>query len=90
MNERDDNMSTILAVPCDTPIVLTKQQSERIRKQIDERRLTMESKEEIARRASLRKSNPNLRHFPNSNDIRIASEHAEITAISQYQSITSS
>ena len=43
---------------------------------------------DIAKRATLRKSNPNLRHIPNENDVRVASEHAELMAYHQYQTIT--
>ncbi|MCL2087740.1 MAG: hypothetical protein FWH05_09150 [Oscillospiraceae bacterium] len=45
--------------------------------------------EEIAKRAALIKVNPNLRHKPNKNDLRIASENAELMAEYQYQTIKS-
>lgn len=43
---------------------------------------------EIAKRAALRKTNPNLRHIPNENDVRVASEHAKLMVYHQYQTIT--
>jgi len=45
--------------------------------------------DEIAKRATLRKANPNLRHIPNENDVRIASEHTRLMIYHQYQTITS-
>ena len=42
---------------------------------------------DIARRAAARKADPNLRHVPNENDIRVASEHAALMACHQYQAI---
>ena len=43
---------------------------------------------EIAKRATLRKANPSLRHIPNENDVRIASEHTKLMIYHQYQTIT--
>ena len=42
---------------------------------------------DIARRATLRKANPNLRHAPNENDLQVASEHANLMIYHQYQTI---
>ena len=42
---------------------------------------------ELKTRANLRKSNPNLHHTPNKNDLRIASEHANLMVYHQYQAI---
>jgi len=43
---------------------------------------------EIAKRAALRKSDPNLRHVPTENDIRVVSEHTRLMIYPQYQTIT--
>ena len=43
---------------------------------------------EIAKRVALRKANPSLRHIPNENDMRIASEHTKLMIYHQYQTIT--
>ena len=45
------------------------------------------SLKEIAKRAEMRKTNPSLRHVPSENDLRIASEHAQIMVYHQYQTI---
>jgi hypothetical protein len=42
---------------------------------------------EIAKRAALVKSNPNLRHEPNDKDLLISSEHARLMSYPQYQTI---
>ena len=43
---------------------------------------------EIAKRATSRKANPNLRHIPNENDVSVASEHTKLMIYHQYQTIT--
>ena len=42
---------------------------------------------EIAKRVALRKNSPNLRHVPNENDVRVASEHTKLMIYHQYQTI---
>ena len=41
----------------------------------------------IALRSAARKANPNLRHEPNANDLKVASEHARLMAYPQYQAM---
>jgi len=41
----------------------------------------------IAERAAAIRANPKLRHTPNKNDLRVASEHAKIMTYHQYQTI---
>jgi len=47
------------------------------------------SRDEIAKRAALRKASPKLRHTPNASDLRVASDHAKIMIYHQYQTIDS-
>ena len=45
------------------------------------------SLDEIAKRAAFRMANPNLRHVPNENDLRVASEHTMIMLHPQCQTV---
>jgi len=45
---------------------------------------------ELGKRAQEIKADPNLRHVPNENDLRIMSEHVTLMAYPQYQTTTSS
>ena len=46
-----------------------------------------EKMSDIAKRAALRRADPDLRHIPNENDLRVASENAELMAYHQGQAV---